>query len=384
MRTRTVDIAIVGSGIVGLAHAYEAAQRGLSVVLFERNLQAVGASIRNFGLVWPIGQRPGKMLDRALRSRTVWEELSHAAGFWMHKNGSIHLGYHPDELAVLEEFVSRYGHEGYDVEMLKPAEVKSRSALVREEGLLAGLYSSTEATVYSREAIQKIHAYLKEELKVLIQYGQTVHEINMPYVFSSTGDRWQASKVIVCSGADFESLYPEYFRSVGITKCKLQMMKSHAIGSALGPTLCAGLTLRHYDSFKDCPSTVKVSGRYDQTHPEFAENGIHVLLAQNENLELIIGDSHHYGNSPLPFDSEEINRLILKYLDTFTVVDNLQVEEKWHGIYAKVPGKTEIVEEVEPGVLIVNALGGAGMTLSFGLAQEVFDEHIISPRVVNS
>ena len=95
------DIAIVGAGIVGLAHALAAAKRGLRVVVFERNAQAVSASIRNFGMVWPVGQPTGLLLERALQSRQIWLELSAAAGFALEQCGSLHLAYRADELAVL-------------------------------------------------------------------------------------------------------------------------------------------------------------------------------------------------------------------------------------------------------------------------------------------
>lgn len=97
------DVAVIGGGIVGLAMAYTVAQKGLSVVLFERHPQAIGASIRNFGLIWPVGQAPDK-LDRALRARAVWQELQQKAGFWAVPTGSLHLAYHADEMAVIEEF----------------------------------------------------------------------------------------------------------------------------------------------------------------------------------------------------------------------------------------------------------------------------------------
>ena len=82
---RRADIAIIGAGIAGLAHAYAAAKRGYRVVLFERNLRAVGASIRNFGLVWPIGV-PETLVDRALHGRSVWLDLARQAGFGCNPN----------------------------------------------------------------------------------------------------------------------------------------------------------------------------------------------------------------------------------------------------------------------------------------------------------
>jgi 2-polyprenyl-6-methoxyphenol hydroxylase-like FAD-dependent oxidoreductase len=44
MNAGEVDVAIVGTVIVGLAHGYVAARCGLSVAVFERNPAAIGAS----------------------------------------------------------------------------------------------------------------------------------------------------------------------------------------------------------------------------------------------------------------------------------------------------------------------------------------------------
>ena len=73
------DIAIVGAGILGLAHAYEAAKKGLRVVVFERSQRVSGASVRNFGMIWPVGQPHGPLHEMALRSRSRWLQVLEGA-----------------------------------------------------------------------------------------------------------------------------------------------------------------------------------------------------------------------------------------------------------------------------------------------------------------
>src|SRR5262249_56643750 len=113
------DVAVIGGGIVGLAQTWSAAKRGLSVVLFERSLRAEGASIRNFGMIWPIGLVAGPRREAALRGRELWAEIAAATGIWHDPCGSLHLAYAPDELAVLAEFVERAPALGYECALME-------------------------------------------------------------------------------------------------------------------------------------------------------------------------------------------------------------------------------------------------------------------------
>src|ERR1700724_3090887 len=74
------DLAVVGAGIIGLATALAAARRGLRVVVVDRDAQANGASVRNFGFVTVTGQDRESMWARARRSREVWRDVADAAG----------------------------------------------------------------------------------------------------------------------------------------------------------------------------------------------------------------------------------------------------------------------------------------------------------------
>ncbi|MGH3360665.1 MAG: FAD-dependent oxidoreductase, partial [Nocardioidaceae bacterium] len=83
-----VDVLVVGAGIVGLAHAAEAAERGRSVAIVERDDRAVGATVRNFGHLCASVQS-GRALDYAERARERWLSLGAKAGFWVGETGTL-------------------------------------------------------------------------------------------------------------------------------------------------------------------------------------------------------------------------------------------------------------------------------------------------------
>jgi FAD dependent oxidoreductase TIGR03364 len=374
MNRRTADIAIIGAGIVGIAHALAAAKKGLKVVMFERSEQAVGASVRNFGLLWPVGQAEGKLHDRAMRSLLIWKELADSIGLYFKKSGSLHVAYHEDELSVLEEFSKKSHSISNEGKLLSAKETLKQCNQVNPENLLGSYFSPTEATVDPRQVISELPKWLESNYGVILQFSTNVRSISIPTIETSRGN-WTVSRAIVCSGQDFETLYPEHFAQEPITRCKLQMLATTPQPNSwqLGSALCAGLTLLHYDNFKSCSGLKAVKERFEKTMPFYLKHGIHVLLSQNSFGELIIGDSHHYCLTVDPFDREDINQAILGYLKSFALFPSTQISRRWNGIYPKLTTGTNLILTPVNGVTIVNGLGGAGMTLSFGLAEEVLE-----------
>lgn len=325
-------------------------------------------------MIWPVGQEPGVVHDRALRTRETWLDVAKRAGIWCQPVGSVHLAYHDDEAQVLAEFCDKAPALGYDVEYCSPAGILEHTQAVRRDGLLGGMWSPTELCVDPREAIATLPAWLEQEHSVQFRFGSPVVRVDLPKVHT-TRETWQAERVVVCSGADFSTLYPDTFSASGLRLCKLQMMRTRTQpdGWRLGPHLAGGLTLRHYAAFRMCPSLVDLQQRVIRESPEFDRWGIHVMASQNGIGEITIGDSHEYDEAITPFDRDEIDELILGYLKGFLVAPTLDIAERWHGIYPSHPDRAEFVADVAPGVKVVNGVGGAGMTTSFGLADEVFD-----------
>lgn len=362
---------VVGAGIVGLAVTRALATRNYHVTVIERNEKAIGASVRNFGMIWPIGQPDGGLYERALLSKDIWKEICNDAGIWCEEKGSLHLAYEKDEMNVLEELQEIYAHRGYRI--LNKNEVGSISSAAVGEGLLGGLFSQDEMVVDAKRAIDQVAQFLAEKYNVEFIRGRTATAIGHPSVFA--GNRvFQADEIFVCSGADFETLYPELFSELSITKCKLQMIRlaEQPGGWRIGPSLCGTLSLLHYSGFKASASLSTLKERLEDEFPEYIKWGIHVMASQNQAGEVTIGDSHEYGNTHDPFDRNFINDLILDYLHKFARFKNNLIQETWNGIYSKMTnGETHVILKPHEGVTIVNGLGGAGMTLSFGLSEQL-------------
>src|SRR5271156_2083563 len=169
---------VVGAGIVGLATARALALKGFSVKVFERTHKAVGASIRNFGMIWPIGQPTGKLYNRAIRSRNIWKEIGDESKINYDTSGSLHLAYHADEWQVLQELYEAFKKEGRDVSLLNKNQIAEKSEAVVQENLFGGLFSNEELIVDPRQAIQTLPEYLSEKFGIEFYWGKCVTYIS--------------------------------------------------------------------------------------------------------------------------------------------------------------------------------------------------------------
>lgn len=366
-----IDVAIVGAGILGLAHAYLAARAGKSVAVFERHPRAMSASIRNFGMIWPIGQPHGEMHQLALRSRELWLEILTAANLPYRPHGSLHAAYRADEAAVIQEFVERAPSLGYDCAWLDAKATLARSQALELNGLIGALWSPTELTVDPRQIIATLPSFLTERYGVEFHFATPVRAVDGNSLETPRG-RWLAETTIICSGEDFETLFPGHYAASGITRCKLQMLRTPAQPNnwQLGPSLAAGLTLRFYPSFSVCQSLGALRKRIAEETPEYDRWEIHVLVSQTADGAITLGDSHEYGLAVDIFNKEEIDALILKYAAQFLRIPDNSIAERWYGVYAKHPEKPYLTMRPHPSVQIVTSPGGSGMTLSFGVAEK--------------
>jgi len=366
---------VIGAGIAGLAIARALAVRGYKVTVIERHQKSSGASVRNFGMIWPVGQPDGHLFETAMLSRRIWKQVCTEAGVWYDEAGALHLAHSAEEWNVLQELAEKYSHRGY--QLLNAAQAAAKSEAVVKNGLYGALYSADEMIVDPRKAIDRISDWLSEKLGVYFYRGKAATDVAYPAVYTGN-DMYEADEIFICTGSDFETLYPHLFAAAPLIKCKLQMMRMTAQPERwrMGPALCGGLSLAHYSSFKVADSLEILKKKFEQEYPDYFRWGIHVMVSQNEEGELSIGDSHEYGMAPDPFDRHCVNRLILEYLKKIAHFPDETITETWNGIYPKLTnGESYWTAEPESGVRIIGGLGGAGMTLSFGLCEKLISNH---------
>ena len=373
-------IGIVGAGIVGLSHAWSAAKRGHSVTVYERTPKAYGASIRNFGMVWPIGLPHGNLYQIALESRDYWLELQKKAGIWINPCGSMHLAHEEDEWEVLQEFANIAPNLGYNCNLININQIIKKCPSINTMKLKGALWSPTELCIDSPNAISTIPLWLNETYGVNFLFDSLITKIQSPQIIDSNGESNSFDQIFICTGHDFQTLYPSIFKTSGIKQCKLQMLKigSQPNGWSMGPHLAGGLTIRHYKNFQSCKSQSKVKERFAQNSPDFDKFGIHVMASQNQSGDIITGDSHDYDQPSDPFANEEIDNLIIQEIEKMIKLPSRKIKHRWLGLYAKHHDLIQFINNPESGVTIVNSTSGLGMTLSFGLAEAFWRGEVLT------
>jgi glycine oxidase len=182
------DAAIVGGGIIGLASAWRATQRGLRVCVVERERAGCGATRAAAGVLAPDPETPG-FTALALRSSDLWpafaEELREAT--------AVDSGYTRCGSLVLSFDDRRHGNgtawlEADECRALEPGIAQDcRGALLLED----------DAQVDPRRVVEALCALLGDAVRT----GADVVELDPHGVVLADGTRIEADRVVLAAGA---------------------------------------------------------------------------------------------------------------------------------------------------------------------------------------
>ena len=368
MSSKVFDLAVIGGGVIGLAHAYWAARAGRRVVVIEKDARANGASIRNFGFITVTGQERGDSWSLARRTRDVWAEVAPKAGVRVEQEGLYLAARSPEAVAVIEAFLKTEMGEG--CRLMSADAFRDVSSGLGGPDLMAALHSPHELRVESRTAIPALAAWLEAELGVTFMTETVAFDAAPPRLNTSRG-MVEAGAVVVCPGDDFVTLYADRIAGFGLKKCRLSMVKLAHPGFRLPGALMSDLGLTRYRGYSALPEARALEARLRAELPSCFDHGVHLIVAQGSDGGLIVGDSHHYDRLPGPFAPIEAEREILDEYARAAGQAPPPVLERWTGIYASAADRTYLVDAPQPGVRLVIVTSGTGASTGFGIAERV-------------
>ena len=159
----TVDVAVVGGGVIGCSVAHYTAQRGAAVALVEAEQIGTGASGQTVGLLAAqgSGHEPGPFLDLLLQSRGLYEPLSQElyelTGLDVEyiRAGTLQAATDAESAKDLVEVHSRQRQQGLLVEWLEGREVRELEPNLATQ-VVAALYAPEDAQVNPPQLVQAL------------------------------------------------------------------------------------------------------------------------------------------------------------------------------------------------------------------------------------
>jgi FAD dependent oxidoreductase TIGR03364 len=273
-------------------------------------------------------------------------------------------------MAVLEAFGAT--GMGAGCTLLSAAELAARHGATLADGPFAGgLWSPHERRVESRTAIPKLAAWLEGEMGVTFHRRRLVRAVEPGRVETSAGTL-TAGRIVVCPGDDLLTLFPERIAAMGITRCRLHMLKVMPAdrGFRLPGSVMTDLSLVRYLGWSELPEAAALRARLQAEQPDHLANGIHLIAVQGADGGLVVGDSHHYEWSPSPFARGAVDDLMLAEMHATLRLPGAVVTERWMGTYASLPDRLMVRDAPDPAIRLVIVTSGTGASTAFAIAEE--------------
>lgn len=395
----SVDVIVIGGGIVGCSAALFLAQRGIAVLLCEKGRIAGEQSGRNWGWVRQQGRSPIE-LPLMMESLRIWRDLPRLAsedvGF--HQGGSLYLAESDSELEGLGEWLEVARPAGLDTRLLTAAELSGvlRSDSSRWRGALytasdgraepnraapaiARAASRAGARIASRCAVRGIERSAGRIKGVVTEHG-TVH-----------------APTVVCAAGAWTSLF---CRSLGVDVPQLRVKgtvarTAPAVGILDGEAWCPRVAIRRRQD--GGYSVAHGSAFHHELVPDtfrYARKFVPAFLQEHGAIRLRIGASflhelsrprHWNLDRPSPFERDRVldpapDAALLREMrvalgDCFPEIGPAPFVESWGGVIESSPDVLPMISPADalPGFFIATGFSGHGFGIGPGAGKLVAD-----------
>lgn len=211
-RTPTIDVAVIGGGIIGLSAAWRLSQRGYSVAIFDSSEPGRAASWKAAGMLSPAAEIGFEELDlyhfgrESLRrwpgfARELEQESSSSVGY--REEGTLVVAVDRDDAEALRRLYRFQQEKGVPVDWMAGYEALEREPLLAP-GLPAAIYSPEDHQVDNRAVVVGLCATLKRSKLVQIYEHmpvRAVHQNDNGVQIELGGSSVEARVALLAAGA---------------------------------------------------------------------------------------------------------------------------------------------------------------------------------------
>ena len=377
MRNGYPDLIVVGAGVLGAFHAYFAARRGWSVLLLDRNSRPNGASTRNGGLLARASIEPqGEWAAHAAATRAIYQALQAEGELSLRASGSLFLAQSEAEAAVLAELAAAPAwreHCGF----LSAAEAQARHPWLRRDGCVGALRFPDDLSFDPQTLLPRLLE--RWIVSGLLRYRPCTNVVGVTAgglratIHSADGAMFHAARVLICGGADYNTLFPSRLRASGVRLCKLQMLRTAPQPLGLLPhTLLTGRSISGYPAFCDCPSFPLLLQELEARQPQ--GHNIQLLVRQRDDGSVVIGASCEQFSLDEAAAQEErtqsaLNAAMLTEARRLVRLHSWELAEHWNSYYLAHPQLPIVSTVIDSRIQLITGLGSRGMAVAPGYAQ---------------
>ena len=345
------DVAIIGAGIVGAACADVFAERGLRVVVVDRDVVGSGATAAGMGHIVVMDDSDAQFALTNY-SQKLWRELRSELpdNVEYEQPGTIWVAADDEEMAEVLRKREYYQKRGVAVSVLDQKQLKEAEPNLRD-GLAGGLLVPGDGVLYPPSAARFLMTRAQQR-GAKLKLGISVTQIAEQRIRLSDHQEIMAEIIVNASGASAADLTP----SIGIKK-----RKGHLVITDRYPGF-----LRHQ----------LVELGYLKSAHSVDRDSVAFNVQPRRTGQILIGSSRQYGAEHKEVDQIMLSNMIRRAEEYMPGLGSMSAVRVWTGFRAATPDKLPLIGPC-PGyqsLWLATGHEGLGITTSLGTARILVDQ----------
>jgi glycine oxidase len=208
----TIDVVIVGGGVIGCSIAYHLSKSGVDVAVFERGEIGAEASSAATGLLAPLGplSGPGPFADLLLTSfalfHTLVPELEEASGIKLEyeQSGALRVVRNAKHIPKLHKRMQAWQPLGLQMHWLTGEETRQREPLLTPE-VCAAIYAPEESQIKASHVVKSFSLAAANQGATFYSHREITgiqrHNSRVIGVYTAQGERFACNHLVIATGA---------------------------------------------------------------------------------------------------------------------------------------------------------------------------------------